>query len=82
MEQVNVLTMILGFLVGVILPIVFANFIPNEKFYKWGKSVGRKMSAAGNKLVGKSYEQLENNLTGSMLSFSQGIKEGAGEDNT
>jgi len=72
---------IIGVLVGMILPLLFATFLPNAKFYNWGVSVGKKMSAEGNKIIGKNYEQLENNLTGSMLSFSQGVKDGAAQDN-
>ena len=72
---------IIGFVVGVILPLLFASFIPNQKFYSWGQIIGRKMSIAGNKYVGVNYEKLENNLTGSALSFSQGVRDGAAEDN-
>jgi len=69
------------FIVGTILPLVFLYLIPNAKFYAWGVSTGKKMSKAGNKIIGKSYEQLENNITGSFLSFAQGVKEGASTDN-
>lgn len=72
------LIVIIAFVVGTGLPLIFASFLPNSKFYNWGVSVGKKMSAAGRKISG--WEGIENNLTGSFLSFAQGLKEGADED--
>ena len=69
---------ILSFVVGVGLPLIFASFLPNQKFHDWGVSIGKKLSAAGGKIPG--YEEIENNLTGSFVSFAQGLQEGADSD--
>ena len=71
---------IIAFVVGILLPLIFASFVPNTKFHAWGVSIGQKLSAAGNKVAGVSWEKLENNLTGSFISFAQGVEEGADED--
>jgi hypothetical protein len=74
------LAVILGFVAGVILPLLFANFVPNEKFYNWGYKFGKKGSAAGKKFLGENYEKVENNFTGSFIGFAQGLQDGADSD--
>lgn len=75
------ITLIIGFVVGVLVPVIFMSFLPNTKFKKWGITVGTKASLKGSKLLGKeNWEKLENNLTGSFLSFAQGFAEGADLD--
>lgn len=75
------LTLIIGFVVGVLAPVIFMSFLPNKKFKAWGTVVGKKASLKGSKLIGKeNWEKLENNLTGSVLSFAQGFVEGADLD--
>ena len=60
----------LSFLIGVILPVIFVKFLPNEKFYKWGEKAGQKLSSKGFEFFGKNWENLENKLTGSFLAFA------------
>jgi hypothetical protein len=73
-------TIVVGFLVGTLVPFVFMSLLPNSKFHAWGVSTGKKLSAAGTKIVGGNWENLENNLTGSFISFAKGVEEGANED--
>lgn len=73
-------SIIIAFLVGTLLPLIFASVLPNTTFYKWGFSAGKKLSAKGKSWVGGSWENFENNLTGSFVSFAQGLKEGADSD--
>ena len=73
--------LIIGFVVGMVLPLIFAYFIPNDKFYSWGYALGKKMSAYGSsKLKKEDYEKLENNITSSVVNFAAGFQEGADED--
>jgi len=81
METSTLLTGLISFVVGVLLPMAFATFLPNKLFYGFGFNLGKKMSQEGNKLIGKSYEELENNLTGSVIAFAQGLEEGSNVDN-
>jgi len=77
----DVFTQILSFIVGLILPMIFANFLPNEKFYAWGRKVGRKLSSGGRTVVQiQAWEQFENNITGSFLAFANGLRDGADDD--
>ena len=73
---------IIAFMVGVMVPLIFTQFLPNEKFYNWGFTLGKSMSRKGKGLVGESWEQAENNFTGSVVAFAQGLKEGADLDDT
>lgn len=75
----DTLMLIIAFIVGTMLPLLFGTFLPNTKFHAWGVKLGKKFSAKGNTFV-PGYEQLENNLTGSFLAFAQGFKEGADSD--
>lgn len=72
---------ILTFLFTVLIPLIFTTFLPNQKFYGWGKMYGRKVSRFMNKkLKALNWEAVENNFTGSLVSFAQGIQDGADSD--
>lgn len=72
---------VIGIAVGTILPFILATFVPNTWFKNLGVKAGRDLSRAGRKLVGKdAFEKIENNFTGSLLSFAQGVVQGADED--
>ena len=74
---------VVGFIIGVVLPIIFAKWLPNSLFHNWGVKVGRVMSATmRNKITVGNWEGFENKLTGSFLAFAQGVKDGADEDDT
>ena len=73
-------TPIIAFLAGTIIPLLFISFLPNKKFHDWGVGIGQKLSAAGNKFAGANWESFENNITGSFMSFSKGLEEGADSD--
>ena len=76
----NVMT-IVAFIVGVILPVIFTQILPNRLFHGWGFSVGKKLSSLGRRWVTTdAWESVENNMTGSFFSFAQGLKEGADSD--
>lgn len=82
MENVSgVLGAIFGFIFGVLVPLLFLRYLPNEKFFKWGQGIGRKISAGGRKFLAiEAWEKLENNLLGSATAFVQGVEAGASED--
>ena len=72
-----------GFFVGSILPFVLASVLPNKWFKTLGVKAGRDLSRMGRRLIGPdSYEKFENTLTGSLVSFAQGVAEGADEDDS
>lgn len=73
-------TMIIAFVVGILAPFLFGQLLPNKKFHGWGFALGKKASEKGKALIGDSWDKLENNLTGSFLSFAEGFKEGADSD--
>ena len=74
-------TEIIAFVVGIIVPLLFTYFLPNAKANEYGKALGAKMSAFGSAKLGKdSYEKLENNITGTFVSFALGFQEGADSD--
>ena len=72
-----------GAIIGVIVTIIillFQKYLPNSNFHAWGVKAGKKFSAKGNAYLPGNFETLENNLTGSFLSFAQGFSEGADSD--
>ena len=72
---------LLAVLGGTLLPMIFAKWVPNEKWHQWGFSAGKKLSEKGVQFFGaKSWEQLENSMLGSFAAFVQGVTEGANED--
>lgn len=73
-------TIIIGFIVGILLPLIFGSILPNSKFFEWGFKAGKKSSSKGRQILGANWEKIENNLTGSFLSFAQGFKDGADVD--
>jgi hypothetical protein len=73
-------SLLIGFVVGTLVPLLLLAFLPKEKFHGWGVKVGARFSAAGTKFAGISWESLENNLTGSFVAFAKGLEEGADSD--
>lgn len=74
-------TAVIAFVVGILLPFIFASLLPNSKFYAWGFSAGKKLSGFMQGKVGKdAWEAMENNITGSFFAYAQGLKEGADSD--
>lgn len=74
---------ILTFVFTVLIPLIFLTFLPNEKLYNWGFKYGSKWSKWMNKKLGRlNWEGIENNITGSVISFAQGIKDGADSDDS
>ncbi len=71
---------VIGVIVGILLPVLFTQFLPNEKFHAWGYKFGKNMSRAAVGYMGENWEKAENNFTGSILAFAQGLKEGADVD--
>lgn len=71
---------VLSFLFGTLIPIIFANWLPNSLFYNAGLKLGRRLSAAGRTIAGNDWEQAENNFTGSLAAFVTGVTDGANED--
>jgi len=76
-------TIIIAFLIGTLLPFIFASLLPNSKFYNWGYKAGQKLSLFFRDKVGiEAWESMENNITGSFFSYSQGLKDGADSDDS
>ena len=74
---------ILGFFGGTVLPMIFAKWLPNDTWHRWGVDAGRKLSKAGGQFFGAaSWEQVENSLLGSFAAFVSGVEEGANEDDS
>lgn len=71
----------IGAVLGALIGTLFLVFLPNAKAYALGQGLGRKLSVAGRKaLKTETWEKLENNLTGTIFSAAQGLKDGADED--
>ena len=70
-----------GAVLAALIGTLFIVFMPNAKAYAFGQKLGRKLSTAGRKaLKAKTWEEIENNLTGTVISMFTGIKDGADED--
>ncbi|MAF24494.1 hypothetical protein CL634_02820 [bacterium] len=66
---------------GLAIPTVIGFFLPRKKTRGWGVSVGKMLSAFGQKKMGKSaYEKAEGKLQSSINDFIEGVHEGLDAD--
>jgi len=81
MDVLSVIYVVVGFIVGMILPLIFAKYLPNEKFYKWGVKHGKYLTKKGREWFGvENWEKVENSITGSAVAYVQGVSDGADSD--
>ncbi len=75
------LPMLIGLILGFIIPLLFATFLPNDKVYNFGFKIGQKLSSKGKSVLGSTWEDaVENNLTGTIVAAANGLKDGADSD--
>lgn len=77
----DILVQLLGGTVTTVLIGILISLVKKGQFNSWGKIAGRFLSKLGNARLGKTvWEKFEDVITISLVSFTQGLKEGADED--